>query len=244
MFCFYLCSENYTSMTNTSNEIKNYYLNQASIWASISAETAAKLREHVTTSRYKKNDILYNEGFFPKGLYIVKSGIAKLQYINNEGKQQIIYILKENEMYGYRSLVLNNHSYINVTAITDCEIEIIEKNSFLNLLEESKELNNYLMKIFAKETIILFHKISFFTQKPTNERIALTLLILAYKFNKFNNGKKCIEFPKREIANFAGTILETCSRQLKILKDNAVINTVKKQIIIENEIELLKLANL
>lgn len=231
-------------MTENNNEIKNYYLNQESIWNFISVETANKLRLHSSIVHFKKNEILYSEGNYPKGLYIIKEGIAKLQYLNNEGKEQIIYLLGKNEMYGYRSLILNHVSYINVTAITNCEIEIIEKTTFLNLLEDSKELNTYLMRVFARETIILFHKISFFTQRPITERIALTLLILAYKFNNPEIEKKQLDFPKSDIANYAGTILETFSRQLKILKTKGIIKTIKSRIIIENEAQLIEIANL
>lgn len=206
-------------MIQIAEELKNYFFNHDSLWDSVPNDIIKKLREHITTAHFKKNEMLYREGLFPKGLYIVKSGIAKLQYINNDGKEQIIYMLKENEMYGYRSLVANNNSFINITALTDLEIEIIEKNTFLNLLNESKELNTYLMKIFARETVILFHKISFFTQRPTAERIALTILILAYKFNPNDTVNKRISFQKSDIANYAGTILETFSRQLRILKD-------------------------
>lgn len=231
-------------MTENYTEIKNYYLNQESIWNFISVETTEKLREHSSIVHYKKNEILYSEGNFPKGLYIIKEGVAKLQYLNNDGKEQIIYLLGKNEMYGYRSLILNHESYINVTAITNCDVEIIEKTTFLNLLEASKELNTYLLRVFARETIILFHKISFFTQRPIVERIALTLLILAYKFSTPETEKKQIDFPKTDIANFAGTILETFSRQLKKLRTMGIVKTIKSRIIIENEAQLIEIANI
>ena len=69
-------------MTESGKEIEKYIFTYDSIWNSISPSTSNKLRDRLTVTTFKKNEILYREGIFPRGLYILKSGIAKLQFVN------------------------------------------------------------------------------------------------------------------------------------------------------------------
>ncbi len=229
-------------MTEVEQKIRDYFLDYEPIWRAISQSTTAKLRGHLVTTHYKKNDIIYREGTFPRGLYIIKSGIAKLHYINADGKEQIVYMLNMNEMYGYRSLFTELSSLFYITAVTNCEIEVIDKDNFLQKIRESQDLNAYFLKILALEFRVLFHKFTFFTLRPTPEKIALSLLILAYKFSDTN--PKTIKFSKGEIASYAGTILETLSRQLKHLAEIGAIKNSGRIITIENETLLFEIANL
>ncbi|MDI1235335.1 MAG: Crp/Fnr family transcriptional regulator [bacterium] len=229
-------------MTEVEQKIKDYFLNYEPIWCAISQSTTAKLSKHLVTTHYKKNDIIYREGTFPRGLYIIKSGIAKLHFINADGKEQIVYMLNKNEMYGYRSLFTESPSLFYITAITNCEIDVIDKDNFLKTIRESQDLNAYFMKILALEFRVLFNKFTFFTLRPITEKIALSLLILAHKFSDTN--PKTIKFPKGEIACYAGTILETLSRQLKHLTKIGAIKNNGRIITIENETLLFEIANL
>lgn len=231
-------------MTESEKEIEKYIFTYASIWNSISSSTLNKLRERLTLSSFKKGDILYREGIFPRGLYIIKSGIAKLQFVNSDGQEQILHMIKENEMFGYRSLISKAPSFVYITAVTDCEIELIDKDVFLLTLQNSKDLNSYIMNLFSKELSVFYYKMTYFTLRPVNERIALTLLILAYKFQAPNSTEKSISFSKSDIASFAGTIIETLSRQLRILIENEIIQTDGRKIIITDVKKLIHIANL
>jgi CRP-like cAMP-binding protein len=231
-------------MTESGKEIEKYIFTYDSIWNSISPSTSNKLRDRLTVTTFKKNEILYREGIFPRGLYILKSGIAKLQFVNSDGQEQIIHMIKEYEMFGYRSLISKAPSFAYITAVTDCEVELVDKDIFLQTLQSSKDLNAYIMNLFSKELSVFYYKMTYFTLRPVNERIALTLLILAYKFQSTSKSEKSIVFSKSDIASFAGTIIETLSRQLRILIENNIITTDGRKIIITDLKKLIQLANL
>ncbi len=221
-------------MKNKESEIAEYYFKPPSLWESIPKHIYEEFKAHSTTTKLKRNEIIYSEGTYPKGLYILTKGCAKLYTVNNVGREQIIYFMKKNEMFGYRAIACNNNSVIFISAIEDCEIELIDRDVFLSYLFKSMELNKLFMNYLGDEFRILYHKISVYALKPVSERVALTLLVLDQKFNT-EEGKDSIDlFMRRDIANYAGITIETLSRQLKVLTDGKVIKTKGKKITITN----------
>lgn len=231
-------------MESKKAEIARYYFKQAAFWDNIPQPVYNAFKAHSTITKVKKGEMIYSEGTYPKGLYIISKGIAKLYVMNNMGKEQIIYMLAKNEMFGYRSIVCNNNSVIFITAITDCEIELIDRETFLYHLFNSTELNKVFMNYFGEEFRILYNKISFFSLKPVEERVALTLLVLDHKINDDEGAEHTLSISRTDLANYAGITIETFSRQLRKLKDlKAIITNGRKITLIDYEI-LFKMANI
>lgn len=230
-------------MSNIEKEIEKFYFNSDPFWESLPLSIAKSLKLNAQIVHYKKNEPMYNEGDYPKGLYIIKKGIASLTVIDNNGRQQILYFLRKNDIYGYRSLIVEKATMINISALEDCEVEIVNKAVFLHYLHNSIDLNKALLKHMGIEIKVLIHKISYFSLKPVNERIAMALLILHQKlFSKKKDNT--ISLPKADIANFAGTIPETLSRQLKTLSTMNAISVKGRKITIINQQLLFEISNI
>ncbi len=230
-------------MESKRAEIARYFFKQDAFWENIPQPVYDALKAHSTITKVKKGEMIYSEGTYPKGLYIIAKGIAKLYVMNNMGKEQIIYMLSKNEMFGYRSIVCNNNSVIFITAITECEIELIDREVFLYHLFNSIELNKVFMNYFGEEFRILYNKISFFSLKPVEERVALTLLVLDQKFNDHSN-EHTLSISRTDLANYAGITIETFSRQLRKLKDRKAVITNGRKITLINFEALFKIANI
>lgn len=230
-------------MNKIEIEIAKYFFSSNDFWDHMPLSVYKSLKADSTTVKYKKNEIMYREGNYPKGLYIIKKGLAKLSIVNSDGREQIIYLLQKNDFYGYRSLINQSSTIFFITALEDCEVEIINKEIFLTQLHESLVLNKLLLNHIGNEYKVLMHKIAFFTLKPVNERIALTLLVLDLKFKSAKKNKNEL-ISKADIANFAGTIPETLSRQLKILKDQGIIAVAGRKINILKTEQLIEWANI
>ncbi len=231
-------------MNRMETGIAKYYFKPNSLLENIPIPVKGYLRANSATVIAPKNSIIYNEGAFPRGLYIITKGVAKLYTINNAGKEQVIYFMAKNEMFGFRPIICNDESPVFISAIEDCEIEIINKSAFINSLNKSRELSTLFLNYFGNEFRVLSNKISFYAQKPVDERVALTLLILHQKFKLDSEKDNFINFTRKDLANYAGTIIETLSRQLKILLEMKAIGTKKRKIFIINIELLYKRANI
>ena len=231
-------------MTSLEHEVAKYYFKPKPFWDDIPTPVHDELKAHSVTTGIKKGGVVYTEGTYPKGLYILTKGIAKLYTLNHLGQEQIIYMLGKNEMFGYRSIACNNNSIIYITAIEDCEIELIDRDTFVTQLFSSTELNKVFMNYFGEEFRILYQKISVFGLKPVTERFALTLLILNQKFNAYTEGPQIVRFMKKDIANYAGMAIETLSRQLNHLRALGAVENRGGNIILKDLDVLFKIANI
>lgn len=230
-------------MQSIETEIARYYNRPKAFWTQIPKYVQDEFREHAITITVKRNGAIYNEGNYPKGLYILKKGIARMYVMNQLGEEQTIYMMTVNEMFGYRSVLCRDESPVFITAIEDCEIEMISRDVFMTQLNKSIELNTLFLEYFGSEFRVLCNKISFFALKPVEERVALSLLILNQKF-RHDSSDRIVRFSRKEIANYAGTIAETLSRQLKALLDIGAISIKGRTIMLTDTRLLYNRANI
>ena len=102
-----------------------------------------------------------------------------------------------------------------------------------------------LMKNLSHEFGVLVNVIATITQKTVRERVALTLLILQEKFKDNLNGENEVEIvlTRADFANIVGTAVATLVRLMHDFKEEEVIRTEGRKIVILNKIRLLEIAD-
>ena len=132
-----------------------------------------------------------------------------------------------------------------MASLTDASIGFLAKDKLLKLLDEYDELSKMLMKNLSHEFGVLVNFIATFTRKTVRERVALTLLILQEKFkdNLNENNDVQIVLPRADFANIVGTAVATLVRLLHDFKEENLIQTQGRKIIINNKQQLLEIAD-
>ncbi len=225
-------------------ELRKYYFKPTPFWERIPSTVWGELQAHSQSQTYKKKTLIYSEGSYPKGLYIIRKGRAKVFIINNEGNEHILYFLGKDEVFGYRSIVCDEPSPVFVEAIDDCTIDCIPRYHFERYLQESTALNAAFLYYLGHEFRVFANKISAFAQKPVAERVALALLVLNEKFNEHPQYVMVLNFTREDLASYIGTATENLIRQLKALKDERAIIVRGRKIIIEETDLLLERARI
>lgn len=193
----------------------------------------------------KKNKIIYREGSYSKGAYILRKGKIKIYQTNKEGKEQIAYIYRKGEIMGYRPLLCEEPHPVSAAALEDCVISFIPKQLFLNALDESPVLARRLLNNLSHEFTVWINKLTLFAQQPVKERIALSLLIINEKYKKDSKSIQpvVINLSREDLANYVGTTTETLVRILRYLKDENIITANGRKITILKPKELEKIAD-
>lgn len=225
-------------------ELRKFFFKPDPFWEQVPSDLWKELTDLSFQMQVPKKTLIYSEGSYPKGLYIIRKGYVKVYIINNEGAEQIIYFQGKDEVFGHRAIVSDEPSPVFVESIDDCEIECIPREHFVRCLRESPLLNAAVMSYLGHEFRIFVNKISLFTQKPVSERVALTLLVLNEKFNPNPQFVKVLRFSREDLASYTGTATENFIRQLKILKDLGAIVIKGRKIIIESTDILFERVNL
>lgn len=113
-----------------------------------------------TTLNLKKGAIITDYGQYEKNLYYIKSGIAQLTFLTEDFKERIIYFHTENTFVSVVSSFYQKvPSDVQLSCVTNCELEFIDLEQFEKACETSllanrfmnRELKMFLLKLIKKQ---------------------------------------------------------------------------------------------
>ncbi|MCE9539520.1 MAG: Crp/Fnr family transcriptional regulator [Bacteroidetes bacterium] len=224
--------------------IEKYHFKTESILDGLPVKEFRLLKQEMQRIEIPKGRVVYREGSYSKGVYILRKGKVKIYQTNRDGKEQIAYIYRKGEIMGYRPLVCEGPNPVSASALEDCVFSFIPQKYFIHALDESPVLARRLLTNLAHEFTVWINKLTLFAQQPVKERVALSLLIINEKYKK--NGKErlpvVINLSREDLANYVGTTIETLVRILRYLKDEKIIEASGRKIVILKPKELEKIA--
>ena len=219
-------------VSNHCRECKTRYLGTLQ---GISDESLEAINDNKTCNLYKKGQLLIHEGSRPLSVYCIKSGKVKVYKLGQQGKEQITAILKAGDVVGYRAMLSDSLFHVSVEALEDVVACHIPKAEFIKSFENDKVLNKRIIKDLSSELINLTSVITDIAQKPVRERCAATLVMLHDVYTN-NNGESVdgINLTRESLANMIGTATETLIRIIHDFKEEELITTSGRKIIVQD----------
>src|SRR5688572_8168320 len=117
-----------------------------SILADLPLEDYELLMLHKNEQVYKKDEIIFREGSHPSGIFYIKSGKAKKYKVDQERREQIIYVANTGELIGYHAILAETFYPDSAATLEESIIAFIPREDFLKTLQQSSVLNNRLLK--------------------------------------------------------------------------------------------------
>src|SRR5436853_5890685 len=155
-----------------------------SILQHLPVEEMALLMSHKSEQVYKKGEIVFREGALPSGIFFIVEGKVKKYKLDQDGKEQIIYVANTGELIGYHALLAEDRYPDSAAALEKSKVAFIPKEDFLEVLERSEILSRRLLKTLSHEFAVLANSLSLFSQKTVRERLALQLIVLREKYKQ------------------------------------------------------------
>ena len=216
-----------------------------SILADLPLEEYAMLTAHQIEHVYKKGEIIFREGSYPTGIYYLVNGKAKKYKIDSAGKEQIIYVANTGELLGYHAILSEDRYPDSAATLEESTIAFIPKDSFLNALEQSDTLSKRLLKTISHEFAVLVNSLTLFAHRSVRERLALQLVVMREKYkNDFHPGMPVeINMSRDDLASLVGTVRENVVRMLTEFKQEGILQTKGRKIIVTNVKKLVEIAN-
>jgi CRP-like cAMP-binding protein len=216
-----------------------------SILEGLPKEDLLLLKKNMVTHNYKKGEILFREGSYPTGIYFIKKGKVKKYKTDKEGREQIFYVCRKGELLGYHALISEEKYSDTASTMEESAIAFIPKDDFLQVVQSSPILSQRLLKVISHEFGVLINSIAVFAQKTVRERLALSLLILRDKYIKESQDKPVeLNLSRDDLAKFVGTARETLVRLLHDFKEEGLIETNGRKIILLKPLDIYKIANM
>jgi len=128
-------------------------------------------------------------------------------------------------------------------AIEDCDIAIVPKEEFENLLHSNKEVTHKFIKMLAKNISEKENQLLGLAYNSLRKRVADALLTLQSKYQKENQERFSMHISREDLANIAGTATESLIRTLSDFKSEKLIEISEGNIIITNQKKLAAMLN-
>lgn len=223
----------------------NCNLKSYSIFSGLTDSELEGLSNHKSCSSAKKGQVIFSENGLPMGLYCIQSGKIKLSSSGPDGKEQILRLINDGDILGYRALVSGERYHATATALEDCNFCYIDKEFFMALIAKNPSVVIALFKKMSDDLRVAEEHIVSLSQKNVRERMAEALLFFKATYGFESDGQTLnVQFSREEIADFAGTSTESAIRLLSEFNHDKLIELRGKRIKIVNLDKLTRTANL
>lgn len=194
-----------------------------------------------TSYTVKKGETVFDEGDALNGIYCIKDGICKLSKLSDNGKDQIVKLVKKGELLGQRSLISEESTNLSAVAVEDMQVCFIPKQEILKFFNENNQFSLNMMKSVCGDLKDADDNMVNLAQKTVKQRLAETLLKLESDFGIQEDGSLKIQLSREEIAGIIGTATESCIRLLSEFNKEGWISLQGKKITITNKKELQRI---
>ncbi|WP_353169921.1 Crp/Fnr family transcriptional regulator [Flavobacterium sp.] len=194
-----------------------------------------------TSYTVKKGEPIFNEGDALNGIYCIKDGVCKLSKLSDNGKDQIVKLVKKGELLGQRSLISEESTNLSAIAIEDMQVCYIPKQEILQFFNENNQFSLNMMKSVCGDLKDADDNMVNLAQKTVKQRLAEVLIKLETDFGIHEDGSLKIQLSREEIAGIIGTATESCIRLLSEFNKEGWISLQGKKITITNKKELQRI---
>lgn len=207
----------------------------SSIFKGLNHKDKEAIAEHHILSLIKKGELLFKEGEKTRGLIFMVSGKVKMFKVGVGGREQILRMVKQQGLIGYRVLFSENTWSVSAKAIEDTIICVFEKNTLVKILKKNADLALKFLKLVTEELWISDNRTISLTQKHVRGRIAESLLLLrdTYGYESEKNTLR-ISLSREDIAHLSNMTTSNAIRTLSNLASEGIIELKGRRITILN----------
>ena len=206
-------------------------------------EELLKMAECKTSMQVKKGDVIFEEGENVNGVFCVKDGVCKMTKLSQNGKDQIVKLVKKGELLGQRSMISDEPANLSAVALEDMQVCFIPKTEIMGFFNQNNNFSMNVMKTICGDLKEADDILVGLAQKTVKERLAHTLIYLEDTFGINPDRSLKLQLSREEIAGMIGTATESCIRLLSELKKENAIALVGKKIIITDKNKLVRIGN-
>jgi CRP/FNR family transcriptional regulator, polysaccharide utilization system transcription regulator len=185
--------------------------------------------------KYHKKDQIYEVGQYPKYLYYIVNGWIKLSNTNELGKELIYKLCKQEDFFGFETIILETTYNESAIAMEDTEVFIIPKDEFLSIINKDRDVSARLIKLMADNSFEKTQQLLDIAYGSVRRKVANALLTIA------ESQGNTIVILRDDLAAIAGTAKETVIRTLSDFKSEKIIDIKENMIFILEKGKLINM---
>ncbi|WP_372746583.1 Crp/Fnr family transcriptional regulator, partial [Lutibacter sp.] len=206
----------------TIHQLKNYFYDEAE------------------ELNFDAGEIIYHQGDHSNYVYLIKKGIVKTYKIDEQGKELITELLKEDDFFGFTSFTNNLAHQEFAAAIEDTQASRVSNKDLKSILYNNHDLTLELFDYLSDNVTEIKEHLLEMAYSSVRKKTASTILQFSEKIKKTPN--ICVQILRSDLASIAGIATETFIRTLSDFKKEGLIDVDGRNIKIL-DIEKLKKIN-
>jgi CRP/FNR family cyclic AMP-dependent transcriptional regulator len=188
-----------------------------------------------------KGSILFEKGEAGVGLIGVLAGSVKISVTSADGREVVLNIIREGEVFGEIALLDGHPRTADATAMSDCDLMVIERRDFVPFLRSQPDVMLKLMEVLCARLRKTSEQVQDATFLNLPVRLAKALLCLAAPPTLPGaTGKLAIT--QREISQMVGRSRESTNKQLRAWSRKGWIRLERRSVTILKADKLAEVA--
>ena len=229
-------------MNSPTQQEKRQIFERHLLFGKLSASEIDSLISYSRLERYPSGREIFAKGSPGQSLVAVLRGSIKISSLSNEGKEIVFNIINAGEIFGEIAVLDGEERSADATAMTDCELLVLNRRDFLHLLENRADLCMIMLRILCQRLRQTSEQVEDVMFRHLESRLAKRLLHLAESASLHGSQQSTsveLHVSQRELGNMAGGSRESVNKILQSWHRQGLIELGKASVLIR-DIEALR----
>ena len=187
---------------------------------------------HARTEHYPARKRIFAKGSPGRSMMAVLRGSIKISLPSVAGREIVLAILEAGEIFGEMALLDGSERTADATAITDCDLLVIDHRDFIPFLESRADLCIVLLKLLCRRLRQTNEHVEGALFERLDARLARALVRLSVSSDGSRQGPRRVHITQNELAGMLGAARESVNKHLHAWQRAGLIELRNREIII------------
>lgn len=192
---------------------------------------------------YPVKSVVYREGAYPKGIYYLAKGKIKVYKKHDIGRDYIVSMHGDGEFFAYMALMEGKPYGDSAEAMEPSEVAFIPQEAFFKLLHGNPHVSKRFIQMLANNLADREEQLLRLAYSSVRKRVADVLVTLSKRYTKERTKSFSMDILREDLASLVGTAKETLIRTLADFREEGLIQTDGRTLIVKDVDRLSQLRN-
>jgi CRP-like cAMP-binding protein len=189
---------------------------------------------HARTEHFSAGRTIFTKGSPGRSMMAILKGGVRISTPSPAGPDIVLTMLSPGEVFGEIALLDGADRTADATAITDCDLLVLDHRDFIPFLERRADLCILLLKLLCQRLRHTDQQVEEAMFGRLDGRIAMALVRLAHGAPPGPTGQVALHITQQELAGMVGAARESVNKQLHVWQKEGVLRLGKRLIEIDD----------
>jgi CRP/FNR family transcriptional regulator, cyclic AMP receptor protein len=223
-------------MESSTQEEKRQIFERHFLLGKLSRDEIDTLLHYSRVERYPAGREIFAKGSPGQSMMAVLRGTVKISSLSTDGKEIVLNIINQGEIFGEIAMLDGEERTGIATAMTDCELLVLNRRDFMPILERHADICMILLRILCRRLRQTSEQVEDVLFRHLESRIAKALLHLVETIGGKDARGVCLDLhlSQRELGNIAGGSRESVNKILQMWQREGLIELGKGSVLIRD----------